>query len=332
MAAHLEVIQGVVAVGHALELAQAPGGLAALDGAAPQVGRRLQVQLVEQGQLPRGEVARPDAGHVDQREQVQLLEGSTIPDGVGELSDQQRIGEVPLLAEQRHRQVLADQQGAAAHLARRQPAALGHRGGNRRPGLALVARLRLAHVVTQGGEVQHPGVVDLEVDRGGQGIVLVVLAPGQALEHRDRPQGVLVHGVHVVGVVLHATADRAELRHHPLEQAELRAQLQGGGLPDIAGLDEQVEEPPLGLGLVGELAGGGGGCRLGDRIEGLSRKLGPPIAGQRQGLEGQHRGVAQGLGSAVEAQAAVHHREPLVDPTHGVGLARGPWTAQLAHP
>ncbi len=167
-------------------------------------------EILEQLAFPRVPDLRARAADVGHRQQVERDEPTFRPDDAGELADDVGIGEVPLLRDRRHGEVVLDQELDERDVLAREPvrAREAPRVDPAEP--RVVAAAALGDVVEDRRDVEEP--VALEV--GGEPAAERVLV--RELDHREPPQvahdhqDVLVDGIHVEEVVLHLTDDLAE--------------------------------------------------------------------------------------------------------------------------
>jgi hypothetical protein len=198
-------------LGDALLVAQDIGGGVA---AAPAPEHRLGgvVELAQQLALPAVPDPGPhgaDVGDGDDQQQAQAL---GVLDDAGEGGDGAGVGDVALLGEVAHHQVMLDQPGDQLDLGAVDAQAFAGAAGGTGPGLLLAAHPALAGVVQQHGQEQGLAILDQRHDRDGQGMILDQASGGHVADHAHGPQGVLVHRVRVVHVELHLGDDPAELR------------------------------------------------------------------------------------------------------------------------
>ncbi len=160
-------------------------------------------------------------------------------DDAGEGGDGARVGDVALLGEVAHHQVVLDQPGDQLDPCALQAQALAGLARGAGAGHLLAPRPALAGVVQQHGQEQRLAVVDQRHDRDGQRVVLGQPAGGDVGDDAHGPQGVLVHRVGVVHVELHLGDDAPELRHVAAQHAGLVHQGQRALRIAAAGQDVQ---------------------------------------------------------------------------------------------
>ena len=94
------------------------------------------------------------------------------------------------------------------------------------------------------------------------------LAARERVQPRHRVERVLVHGVHVIDVVLHAPGRRLPLGHHRAEQPEILHPLQPRRVRAVARVAAELDEAPAGLDVLAQ--------QLGPRRRQLAQQLPRP--------------------------------------------------------
>ena len=180
----------------------------------------LLVEVVEEAGAPGVPEAGVGGADVGEGQQVEVVEVVGAGDGRSVGGDGVGVGEVFFLRGQAVVEVVGDEPGE-------QGAVFGRDGVvfarvevcDLRAGLAVVAVVAFADVVKEGGEVEDGGVLQAADEGGGFGVGGV--RAHQTVKGFDEFEGVLVDGVLVEEVVLHAPGDVGEGGDIAVEQAVL---------------------------------------------------------------------------------------------------------------
>ena len=228
------------------------GALGAARGlaAAGQDLEGLGVEAAEQHRLPVVPDAGADAADVADGEHGQELQPGRALDRAGEVAGGARVGQVALLGDVGHQQVVLDQPDHELGLLLVEAEARRETGGDLGADGRVVAARALADVVEEERDVEDPAVDPALEDLGRDRQVVEELAALDLGEGRDRVDDVLVHRVVVVHVELHHRDDAAELGDEGAEDADLVHQAQRPLGVVVA--EEEGEEDAVRLAVVAE--------------------------------------------------------------------------------
>ena len=185
-------------------------GIEPLAGGRPFARERAPGQaeeILEQLRLPGIPDLRagsPDIGHCQQVQQDQAFLG---PDQSGEAGDDLGVGEILLLGEHGHRQVLLDEEHDGVGVAAAQAVVPAEAGRIDLAELRVVPAAALGDVVEQGRDHEQPGLLERAGELRAQRVFVGVLRHLEAAQVAHHHQDVLVDGVDVEQVVLHAADD-----------------------------------------------------------------------------------------------------------------------------
>ena len=176
---------------------------------------RPQIQFPQQARLPgvpHRRTYRPDIGHGQQHQKAQPFGALDLAD---EIADGLGIVDIPFECCIAHQQMIAHQPGHGFGLGRVQtqqrPPFIGHFG----PQYRMVAVAAFGHIMEKHRQIQNVSAVNLVDDRGGQRQGLGQGAIFDGMQHPHRLDGVLVHRIDVIHVVLHLGHHPAEFRNQP---------------------------------------------------------------------------------------------------------------------
>jgi len=193
-------------------------------------GRRLAlVELVQRGVVEIGQqlafpvvpdlrAGPPDVG-VGQ--QVERLQVTRIADQANEIGDHVRVGQVFLLGDLRHDQVIPDQPDDQFGIFRGQAVVDAEFAGIRGAELGVVAAASLGDVVEERGHIEQPGPIQFGDHARAQRVFVGELAHREAAQVAQHLQDMLVDGVDVEQVVLHLADDAPEIRQVAAQDVEL---------------------------------------------------------------------------------------------------------------
>ena len=191
-------------------------GIEVRPGAAERAQRE-PVEVLKELSLPRVPDLGAGAAHVGDRQQVERGQAALAAHHGGEISDHVGVGQVLLLRDARHRQVLGDepfdQRGILAGdaVVAAEAPRLAHAE------LGVVAAAALGDVVEERGDVEHPGPVERRRELRAERVLVGVLGDQEAAHVAQHHDDVLVDRVDVEEVVLHLADDAPE---HPEVAAE----------------------------------------------------------------------------------------------------------------
>ena len=158
--------------------------------------------------------------HVRPREEVEGAELLDVAAQVGEPPDELRIRQVPPLGGLAHRQVVEDEELGHLALPRREPQPLAEAGHELLPPDRVISAHALAGVVEEHPEEERERVLEVRDQPAELGLDVHQVAGAQRIEAPERAQGVNVHRVHVVQVVLVVRGDASELGHQRSQHSE----------------------------------------------------------------------------------------------------------------
>ena len=179
-------------------------------GAAAEQPPGRAEQVLDQLALPRIPHLRARAADVGDRQQVQRDQPALGLHHVGEAADHRFVGEVLLLRDLRHRQVVLHQERDEVGVVSVQPVLAAEATGIPRAELAVVAAAPLGDVVEERRDVQQPRLVEVGDQLAAQRVLVRVLGEREAAQVAQHLDDVLVDGVDVEQVVLHLADDAAE--------------------------------------------------------------------------------------------------------------------------
>ena len=205
---------------------------------AAERAQRQPVQVLEQLALPRVPDLRAGAAHVGDGQQVERGEAPLAADGGGEIGDHVGVGEVFLLGDARHRQVLGDEELDQRRVGALDAVVAAEARDLARAELGVVAAAALGDVVEERGDVEHPGPLEGRGELRAERVLVGVLGDQEAAHVAQHHQDVLVDGVDVEQVVLHLADDAAKDPEVAAEDAGLVHQAKGvrlaaAGLQDL---------------------------------------------------------------------------------------------------
>ena len=196
------------------------------------------VEVFEELALPRVPDLRAGAADVGDGEQVERGQAPLAADGGREIGDHVGVGEVFLLGDARHRQVLGDQVLDQRRVLAGDAVVAAEAPRLAHAELRVVAAAALGDVVEEGGDVEHPRPVEGRGELRAERVLVRVLGDQEAAHVAQHHQDVLVDRVDVEQVVLHLADDAAEHPEVAAEHAGLVHQPEGvrlpaGGLQDL---------------------------------------------------------------------------------------------------
>ena len=226
---------------------------------AAQELQRAGVKLAQQRLLPARHRVGRHGGEIAEGEQVELVQVLLVAAERGEVGDHAHVVEVAPLRHLPHHQVLADQELDPPDVLLRDPqaAADGHRQAG--ADLAVRAAVGLADVVEQraGGQRHRPGHRAHRLGRHRE--LIGVVATAERVQPPDRVERVLVDGVDVIDVVLHAARRRLPLRHQRGQQPEVLHLLEARRIGLVAPVADDLHEAAARVGIGAQRLAARGG-------------------------------------------------------------------------
>ncbi len=174
-----------------------------------------EVKVGQQAILPGVPQFRAGAGNIGTGQQIQVVQAVAAADQGGEAMDHHRVGNVLLLRGHRHAQVLFDQPGDQFGIGATERMCLAERARVHRTQLGVVAAAALGNVMEQAGQQQQLRLAQARPHFVRDREALVGTAAGEQADVAQDHQRVLVDGVDMEQVELHAPADLGE-RGNPL--------------------------------------------------------------------------------------------------------------------
>ena len=292
-----DAVAGAGGGGGAL-LAEVGGGVVAPAAAEHRLGGAQE--LGEELALPAVEHARPHGPDIRNGQGQEHAQPLGVLHQAREGGDGGGIGEVTLLGEVAHVQVVPHEPADQLHPFGREAEAPAGGGRGLFAGHLLALRPALAGVVQQHGQEEDLAVGDERQD-GAQDVDGLRRGRGRVGQDADGAQGVLVHRVGVVHVELHLADDAPELRDEAAEHAAVVHQ--GQGLLGAPPVGQDVEEH---LGRVGIFAQAGGDAVRGladHRGEGVRMQVQVPLVGDAEDAEQVDRIFLEGGRGRVQPAA-----------------------------
>ncbi len=208
------------------------------------------IQVAQQLPLPAVPDRRADGADIGDREAEQQAQAFWALHRLGEVHHRLRIGDVALERRGRHQQVPAHQPGDRFGLGGRQaktrPELLGHLLAQHR----MVAATALGDVVQQHRDIEHAARQHFLDDMHRQRMVFLQRATFDPGQDADGADGMLVHRIGVIHVVLGLCHHAAKIRHEAAEHIRLVQPAQRClGIIDRA---EHVHEQLVGIGIVAQ--------------------------------------------------------------------------------
>ena len=240
-------------------------------GAAPQERQGAGVELREQSLLPARHRVRRDRSEIAEGQDVELAQVLLVLAEAGEVRDHPEVLEIPSLGHLAHHQVLADQELDPLDVLLLDAQALADRDGDPSADLAVRAAVGLADVVEQRSQRQRHRPLHLLDRLGGDRELLRVIAALERVQPPHRVQRVLVDGIDVIDVVLHAASGGLPLGHHGRQQTLVLHLLQPGRVGLIAAVADDLDEPTPRHWIVAQPGGGRRG-QLGDELPRAQRE------------------------------------------------------------
>ncbi len=204
-------------------------------------------RIIERGQqlglpaVPHAGADRRDVDHGQHQQQPQPFRRSNHP---RHILNGLRVGQVALEGDRRQQQMLLHQPGHGIGFRSRQPEARPQPPGNAGAQRAVVAAAALGDIVQQHGDIEHPARHQLADDGRSQRQFLTQVAAFGFRQQVDGADGVLVNGVMVIHVPLHAGVDAAEIRNEAAEHAGFVHGVQDSGR--VARRGQHIEEQRIG--------------------------------------------------------------------------------------
>ena len=189
--------------------------------AAAQRLLRAVIKIAEQAAFPSVPDIGTDGANVDHGEDQQkpqplrrLHEADKIPNGF-------RIVQIALEGRAAHGKMLQNQPGDHFRLPLAQPQARTELQGCFRAENRVIPATALGDIVEQHGDVKRPAGLRFRDLAAGDGMKLLEIALFDFVEHADGANGMLVHGIDMIHVILHLGDDASEIRHETSEHARL---------------------------------------------------------------------------------------------------------------
>ncbi|CFP51985.1 Uncharacterised protein [Bordetella pertussis] len=177
-------------------------------------------KVFQQLALPGVPDARAGAADVGHGQQVEGGQAAFVAHLGGEVAHHLRVGQVALLGDRRHQQVMAHQELDQLGIGRIQAVVLREAAHLARAQFGMIAAAALGDIVEQRRDIQQPVAVQAGDQLAGQRVFLGVLGHGEAAQVAHDRQGVLVDRIDMEQVVLHLADDAPEHRQVARQDVE----------------------------------------------------------------------------------------------------------------